>query len=81
MGDEVAHGCLDRHERGVIAERVQPAARRLGDILILSCGRIALGLSTSACVAPRTPPAALPRVSARRLSAPLAATDPRRQAW
>jgi hypothetical protein len=34
MGDEVAHGFLDRHERGVIAERTQPAARRLGDLLI-----------------------------------------------
>jgi hypothetical protein len=36
---------------------------------------------STARVAPRAPPAALPRVSAQRLPTPLAATDPRRRAW
>jgi len=68
MGDDVAHGCLDRHARGVIAERAQPAALRLGDIWIVACGRIASGLATDAMTGalPHAAPSASIRSRKRR---------------
>ena len=36
---------------------------------------------STACIVPRMSPAALPRVPARRLPAPLAAAGPHRRIW
>jgi len=50
MGDEVVHGFLDRHERGVIAERAQPSLVTAEGGLMHNSPRVRRVMMPSRCI-------------------------------